>query len=140
MRNTSHILNKLKSQGCRLTRFRKCILDFLLENHGPLSSADLQAAFSREHIAINKTTVYRELAFLKTEGVVREVQLGDAVRRYELISGDCHHHMVCVNCKRVECVEFEKGLNLQERVVAQCKKFKVLNHSLEIFGLCARCQ
>lgn len=140
MHDSSHILKTLKESGHKFTKVRKFVLDLLIRSPEPLSSPDIQKAFHNKKMPVNKTTIYRELAFLKDKGVIRELQFGDTTKRYEIMPDNHHHHVVCVNCETIEDVVLEKDLDLEEKTIAQIKNFKVLNHSLEFYGICGRCQ
>lgn len=136
---TSTILARLKGQGRRHTKIRAHILDTLEKNHKPLSSPDLQKLLVHARISANKTTVYRELAFLKKQSIVREVQFGDGMKRYELLPDTHHHHLICLDCQTVEDMPLEKDLDAQEKAIAKNKNFKILTHSLEFYGICRNC-
>lgn len=95
----------------------------------------------RKKIAANKTTVYRQLESLLKAGAVTEVRIGDRAKQYELVdSTGHHHHLVCLRCKKVEDIDFPEELERQEKNIWKNKKFKVLQHNLEFFGLCRNCQ
>lgn len=140
MQTLEHILVQLKTNGYRLTNIRKAILGLLVKSHEPLSSLGLQSLLLQKEMSVNKTTVYRELAFLKKQNIVRELQFRDSVKRYEIMPENHHHHIVCVNCEKVEDVELKKDLDKAERMISKNMNFKIINHSLEFFGLCAKCQ
>ena len=89
---------------------------------------------------VNKTTIYRELAFLKKQNIILELQFDDNTKRYEIMPANHHHHIVCVRCEKVEDVVLEKDLDAEEKVITQNKKFQILHHSLEFYGICKMCQ
>jgi len=140
MQTLEHILVQLKTDGHRFTQIRKAIIDLLIKSPEPFSSPDLQSLLLQKKISVNKTTVYRELAFLKKQNIVRELQFRDSVKRYEITPENHHHHIVCVNCEKVEDVELKKDLDETERIISKSMNFKIINHSLEFFGLCAKCK
>ncbi|MEK7606577.1 MAG: transcriptional repressor [Patescibacteria group bacterium] len=133
-------LAKLKEKGKRTSVARGAILQLLMENSTPLSAAEILAGLTRRSLGVNKTTVYRELELLCGEGVLRELEFGDRKKRYEMTSEGHHHHLVCTICRRVEDVELPRDLDLQERQIERQKKFKILNHTLEFFGICRDCK
>ena len=124
----------------RFSAVRNFILDLLVENDNPLSVFDLQKIFKFKKILANKTTIYREINLLKEEGLILEIQLNEKNKRYELASKKHHHHIVCVNCNKIEDVVLENDLKDQEKKISKNKKFKIINHSLEFFGICDKCQ
>jgi len=140
MQDSDIIIKKLKEKGRRFSNTRKTILDLLIKIPKPLSSPDLQILFLKRGMGVNKTTIYRELSFLKEQNIVRELQFGDNTKRYEIMPDNHHHHIVCVNCEKIEDVELKRDLDREEKVIAQNKNFKVLHHSLEFFGICGKCQ
>lgn len=139
MNQAATILKDIKSRGFKMTRVREAIINLLLENDTPLSIVDIINLLEKRRLKPNKTTIYREIEFLKREGFLQEVEFGEGKKRYE-ISSSHHHHVICIKCKRIENIEMEKDLNSQERKILKKMDFKPIGHSLEFFGLCSRCQ
>jgi Fe2+ or Zn2+ uptake regulation protein len=133
------LVGSLKSKGLRKTKLRILLLEILLKSAEPLSAENLIEATIKKGVKTNKTSVYRQLLILKREKIIREVRLGENRKRYEIFPENHHHHLVCVDCGHIEDVDAEKDLCYLEKKIAQEKKFKVENHSLEFFGLCAKC-
>lgn len=132
-------LEELRKQGYRITNVRKALLLLLAKSKTPLSADEIREELKSKKLQVNKTTVYRELDFLKEQGITQEVEFGDKKKRYEILSSH-HHHVVCVECKKVEDVNLQSDLDAAEKKIAWQKNFKVLNHSLEFFGLCSECK
>lgn len=90
---------------------------------------------------VDTVTVYRTLEAFKRVGLVAQVdlQLGRAL--YELKEGKSdHHHIVCVNCKKIEDFTGCDYRPIAQQALKQSKGFtKIINHSLELFGLCTLC-
>jgi len=139
MKDITEILTILQSRGCRLTPVRRAILKLFISKHEPLSSRNIQEILASQKMPVNKTTVYRELDFLKNQKIIEEFQFNDRIKRYEIISGH-HHHLVCIYCNKVECVVLDQDLEKQEKKIAKDKNFKIINHSLEFYGVCRKCQ
>lgn len=141
MSNTKHVISQLRSQGERITSLRTALVDILGQCDQPLSVLDIQKYLIKRGLKPNKTTIYRQLAVLMEYQVIHEIRLHDRTKRYELNKDTHHHHhLVCVQCKKIEDVNFKEDLERQEKVIFQKKQFKVLQHSLEFFGLCKNCQ
>ena len=133
------ILKLLRARRFRITKGRTELIRILCGSHRPLTAMELKAKLEAKSIKVNKTTVYREVEFLKNEGLLSEVDLGDQVKRYELHSDDHRHHLVCVKCHKVEDIILEGDLAALESHIHKTRNFQVLRHSLEFFGLCASC-
>jgi len=141
MKALEEILAELSKGGFRITRARRSIIEVLINSSLPLSAEEIIDALLRKKILANKTTVYRELTFLKDRAIVQEIQfLHERVKRYEVVFGSHHHHLICMECKRVEDVELEGELEKYEREIMRSRGFKVLNHTLEFMGLCEDCR
>ena len=139
MKKIDGILRVLGANGFRITLIRREVLNFILKNNNPLSSLEIQKLLLRKKISANKTTIYRELEFLKSQGLIDEVHFSDKIRRYEVSIGH-HHHAVCLKCGRVEHIKLEEELLKAQKIIEKKNKFKIVNHSLEFYGFCHNCQ
>lgn len=134
------VVDDLKSQGHKITKTRVYLLELLKAISSPVSVDEILKQFSEKGLKPNKTTIYREIEFLKQKDLVREIDLGERKSRYELQQGKHHHHVVCIECKGIEDVDLLNDLAEEENRIAKRKKFKIINHRLEFFGICSSCQ
>ena len=84
--------------------------------------------------------VYRTLRLLTTMDLLRELELPEGGKRFELATenDDDHHHLICVACGRTE--EFESPEVLQAGASAADQfGFKLLSPRLTVRGLCPSC-
>lgn len=135
-------ISKLKEQGFRIGKGRSALLQVFETATKPLSALEIRALLSTKQVHINKTTVYRELEFLKKQDLIREVPVSSSAIYYESALQDHHHHLVCGNCSmivEVETNELEEHITKLEDSVAKNKHFTVESHALEFFGRCANC-
>lgn len=137
--NHGEIISKLKLEGFRITPARSRIVEILTKNLQPISATDLIKDFANSEKSVNKTTVYRELDFLLSQKLIQQIEFGDGRKRYELNTGH-HHHLVCLNCKKVEDVDLKVDLRDEEKKIETETGFKIESHSLEFFGYCKNCQ
>lgn len=134
-------LETLKSNGFRLTKVRKALVEILGQNISPLSAIELLELLKNYDLAVNKTTVYRELEFLLNNKVILELDLLDGMKRYELIDeGHHHHHLVCTSCRKIQCIGMKNDLDHLEQNISQQYSFHIESHVLEFFGRCLACQ
>jgi len=139
MHEDRDFLSELRGRGFRMTKARSAIVAFLARIDAPQSIPEILEALRKKGLLFNKTTVYRELAFLVREGVAKEVLVSDEKRYYEL-AGEHHHHTICMRCGDIRDVLFRENLLHVERVLLERDGFRVLEHSLEFFGLCSGCK
>lgn len=135
MTTPQDLLNILRNQSHRITSVRKNLIKIFCEVNSPLSAPDLAKQLEG---SAHKTTLYRELQFLVDQKIIKEVNFGDQIKRYELSGQKHHHHAICINCKKVEDVA-TPDLCLAEAEVVKQTGFTKIKHSLEFFGLCQKC-
>jgi len=133
------IVEELRVKGQRITKLRKGLLSLLSHKHAVLSAPEIMKALAKKNLVVNKTTIYRELDFLLSHDVIREVDLLDGLKRYELKDSGHHHHIVCTSCRKIECVEMHDDLCTLEKKISARYKFKIESHVLEFFGICNLC-
>ena len=140
MRECLSVLEELSSRGFRMSRTREAIVSALAEAESPLSVPQILSVLGETGIRPNKTTVYRELEFLKTQGFAKELTLRNDLALYEL-AGPHHHHLVCVDCGTVRDISVkDESLSCEERRIERKEGFRILEHSLEFFGICGNCR
>jgi Fur family transcriptional regulator, ferric uptake regulator len=136
-----NIISELKQAGYRITQARSIIIKILFNSKSPVTALELLSALEKEGVKVNKTTVYREVDFLLKEKIIKELDFGDGKKRYEMdLSDSHHHHVICLNCEKVEDIELKTDLDSEEKRITQEKKYKIINHSLEFFGYCPKCK
>ena len=122
---------QLRDKGYRLTKVRKALLDLFSQQHRVFTAEQLQEALQNVSLKPHMTTIYRELDFLLSEGLVREIQIPQRASAYEW-NDDHHHHVVCTSCEQMETIEdakIEKLLESLELSFAK-KGYRSLQHSL----------
>jgi Fur family ferric uptake transcriptional regulator len=134
------ILKKLRSGGFRLTQARKSIVGLVSFGNVPLSLTDIKKNLEKRNVRADRTTIYREILFLKKQGVICEIPLGGGKKGYKICEDGHHHHLICIRCNRVEEIVLKNTLFSQEKKIARQRGFKVLEHLLEFYGLCGDCQ
>lgn len=89
----------LRGHGLRVTRPRVAVIAALAR--APHSRADAVMTAVRATTPVSTQAVYDVLNTLTERGVVRRFQPTGSVARYELRTGDHHHHLVCRTCGAV---------------------------------------
>jgi Fe2+ or Zn2+ uptake regulation protein len=99
---------------------------------------DLVEALRRDGVSADYSSVFRAVAYLEGEGVVRRVAVGDTKLRFEL-TGEHHDHVRCEACGRVAEVP-ECHLDAVQAGIEAATGFAVSGHDLTFSGLCPRCR
>jgi Fur family transcriptional regulator, ferric uptake regulator len=122
-----------------MANYRDSVRRALAEREGFCSAQDLHAEMRTEGSGIGLTTVYRALKALSESGEVDALHTDDEGWTYRACAArEHHHHLVCRQCGRA----VEVTAPMVERWVdelATSHEFADPTHTLEIFGICARC-
>lgn len=134
------IIESVRLQKRRITPARSAVIEAFACARSPLSAHDIASSLKKSRVKADKTTVYREIEFLLDQGFLRELQFDERAKRYEVVSGEHTHHLICTNCKNVEAAVLDHDLDEVEKRLWSRNKFEVQHHSLEFYGLCRSCQ
>ena len=128
---------RLRFHGLRSTRSGRALLAVLSRLREPATAKRIHGAMRSSRCDL--ATAHRLLVRFERAGLLQATALRGKSRLYELaVEGSHHHHLVCLACRRIEPLPFCEIAKFQ-RVVRREKGFKVLSHSLELFGLCRAC-
>lgn len=120
----------LANKGFRLTLQRKTVLGVLSSNNKPMSLKQIHKQ-ARE---IDFASVYRIVKLFKDVGIVEEVNLGDKIVRYEILSSGHHHHIICEKCNKIQRID----ICLIDKI-SKLTDYKVISHIIEFRGICPEC-
>jgi Fur family ferric uptake transcriptional regulator len=128
----------LRKAGLKATLPRLKILElFESSKERHLSAEDVYKVLLNTGEDVGLATVYRVLTQFEEAGLLirHHFESGKAV--FELNEGTHHDHIVCVKCGRVE--EFyDAEIEKRQEAAAESRGFKMHEHSLMIYGVCAK--
>jgi Fur family ferric uptake transcriptional regulator len=133
----------LNQEGRRLTSQRQKILTlFETAFQGEhLSAEEIYQQLSRRGEKISPSTIYRTLHVMVELGILREVELAEGKKFYELSTpfASQHHHLVCVQCGAVDEFEEDRVTQTSQRETMD-RGFSLLNCQFTVYGICPQCQ
>ena len=129
----------IRKAGFRATKPRVSILSFLQTSKYPLTIKEIGERL--ENRTVDQVTIYRILDAFKKAGIVNQIDFQDNSARYEYKDGERdHHHLICLDCRKVTDIAGCDYKKLSENVLKQAPDFaKVTAHSFEFFGMCNNC-
>jgi Fur family transcriptional regulator, ferric uptake regulator len=132
---------ELNARGYRSTPQRQKVLSIFmaLAQGEHLSAEDLHTTLEEDGEHISLSTVYRTLHLMVFMGLLRELELAEGHKHYELNRPlRDHHHIVCVHCNQT--LEFaEKSVAEIGEKTAKASGYHVLDCQLTLYGICASC-
>ncbi|KPQ34192.1 MAG: Fe-responsive transcriptional regulator Fur [Phormidesmis priestleyi Ana] len=133
--------HELNARGFRSTPQRQKVLRiFMALTQGEhLSAENLHQALEEDGEHISLSTVYRTLHLMVYMGLLRELELAEGHKHYELNRPMLdHHHLVCVHCNQT--LEFsESSISEIGKKTAETSGYQVLDCQLTLYGICSKC-
>ena len=131
---------ELRKAGLKVTLPRVKILQILESSENKhLSAEDVYKALIEADEDVGLATVYRVLTQFESAGLVMRHHFEGGHSVFELTSVDHHDHIVCNKCGRVEEF-FDEIIERQQDKIAEKYSFKITDHSMYLYGICASCQ
>lgn len=112
-----------------------------LEEGHHLSAEQLCELLEEQGNPISLSTIYRNLKLMARLGILRELELAEGQKRYEINqpSPHHHHHLICVRCNKT--VEFRNDTVLKTGAkTAEKAGYHLLDCQLVIHAVCPSCQ
>ena len=121
----------------KISRRQEQILEILKNCDDELSGQELHRELIIGDKEMGLTTVYRNLQVLMKTGLIRSRHLPTGEVLYTPVERDIHH-LTCVQCGETSKIDGCPVKDLHEPKQLN-KKFQLLFHTLEFFGLCQNC-
>jgi Fur family zinc uptake transcriptional regulator len=129
-----------EQSGERFTDLRMQVFELVWAGHKPVKAYDLLSELSAKRSGVAPTTVYRTLDFLQAQGLVHKLESLNAYlgcsQPKQVHQG---HFLICESCEEVRELE-SKAFNKSISEVEDKQDFQVKHMTVELFGLCAKCQ
>jgi Fur family transcriptional regulator, ferric uptake regulator len=136
---SASLKSELNSRGWRMTPQREKILHVFqnLPKGDHLSAEELHLLVEKRGEAISLSTIYRSVKLMARMGILRELELAEGHKHYELNQPypHHHHHVVCIQCNKT--IEFRDDTILKHSL-KQCKKegFQLIDCQLTVMTIC----
>lgn len=130
----------LREVGLKATVPRVKILEIMEQSAvRHFSAEDIYKALLDEGEEVGIATIYRVLTQFESAGLVTRHHFEGGISVFELDHGEHHDHMLCIKCGKVE--EFvDDVIEQRQKDIAAKAGFSMTDHSLNIYGVCEKCQ
>jgi Fe2+ or Zn2+ uptake regulation protein len=132
------IRKQFQESGHRFTSQRYAIYKALASSKQHPSAEELYLTVKKSQPTISLNTVYNTLETLKTVGIASKI--GPEYDRARFDANQVpHHHLVCLNCKKIEDLH-DKTLGHLKLSRKARRRYRITGHHVEFHGYCYDCQ
>lgn len=131
----------LKENSLKFTIQREVILETLYNSDEHLTPESLNFLIKEKFpdLKTGIATIYRTLSLLEESDMVTSLSFGASGKKYELGAKKHHDHIICTACGNI--TEFmDEEIEKRQRSIANDLGFKMSDHSMQIYGICKKCQ
>jgi len=132
----SNFIDKSKELGLKVTPQRIAIYRELAKTDQHPSTEMIYKKIKNYYPSISLTTVYRTLETFEKLGLISVVNVLYNAARYDA-NLNPHHHIVCVNCKKIEDV-YDETLD-DTKINTEIDDYRVTGFSVLFNGICKDC-
>jgi Fur family ferric uptake transcriptional regulator len=127
----------LREAQLSVTRTRLAVMTALRDK--PHADTDTVIEAVRADVGkVSHQAVYDNLGALTAAGLVRRFQPMGTVARYEMRTGDNHHHVVCRKCSAIEDVDCAVG-DAPCLTAADGREYEISEAEVIYWGVCPAC-
>jgi Fur family ferric uptake transcriptional regulator len=115
------------------------VLEVFLQTEKHVTADELVQRLKENGWNLDRSFVKETLKLLCRFGFAHKSKFDNGVNRYEHRHlGQHHDHMICTRCRKI--IEFEENqLEKLQIEIAAAHGFHMLQHRMEIYGICADC-
>ena len=133
-------LSQLKSNGYRLTNARKAVVKTVAGTTFALNPLEVYEQAKSVCPSLGLVSVYRTLEKLEALNLIQRVHQPDGCNAYLPHAKGHQHLIICHRCGKAEYFEGEEDMDLFFERVAGEHGFTVIQHWLQLFGVCSDCK
>lgn len=124
-----------RRKAMKMTPQRIAIMGYLDGNVTHPGAADIYGALHEQFPTMSLATVYNTMETLKEQGMVAELSIDPAKKRFDP-NVEAHHHLICIECKKIVDIftEFPLGLTEDEK-----HGFEIIGNQVDFYGICGDC-
>jgi Fur family ferric uptake transcriptional regulator len=141
MKKIEELKQIVKSKGLKYTKQREIVFETILKYNNHLSAEDIYNILNKEYpnMNIGIATIYRALAFLEEVNLISSIAINKDGKKFESNDKQHHDHLVCIKCNKI--IEFvDEDIEQKQKQIANDFGFKLLDHTMYLYGICENCQ
>ena len=137
--NAQQWLKILQTQGYRVTKPLKIIVDIVSKSNHILNPTQIFNIAREIYPKIGLVTVYRTVEKMEEASLIERVHMPDGCHSFFQAADGHQHLLICTECGKAEYFEGD-NLNLLFNRIGEEFGYKITGHWLQLFGLCETCR
>jgi len=136
MGTVEEFIDTLREKGLNVTYQRILIYKYLIKTKTHPTAEEIYKEVKSEYSSISMATVYKTLETLAEHNLINKVNALHDMARFD---GETtpHHHLICLNCKKIEDIYNDALNNLP---TPSNKNFKIFSYQVQFEGICKNCE
>lgn len=126
----------LRKNGCRMTRQRRLILEYLSSTQDHPTASKIFSDVSSIDSRIGVATVYNTLSVLSRLGHLKVLEFDSQANRYDTNLAP-HINLICRSCGKIS--DYAMSLPLVSEEDISRTGFEISGHRMECYGTCPAC-
>ncbi len=128
-----------RQEGIDKLEDRFKVLDAFLQTEQHVTTLELQGILAQQGVSLEQDFIRDTLKLMCRFGFAQKNRFDNGMVRYEHRHlGQHHDHMICTKCRNI--IEFKnEPLEKLQLQIADTYGFHMLQHRMEIYGICAHC-
>ncbi len=120
-----------------LTTPRKTVLDLVRGSTEHPTATDIMQKLGESGYRFAYATIYNSLRYLTDHGLIRELNLGNGITRYDGRMED-HHHIICQYCKKISKGATDIPAEFLQKLEEETG-YRILELNIHFVGVCPSC-
>lgn len=132
-------LEQLQDNGYRLTTARRAVVNLIVGTNHALTPLEVFEKARKKNPGLGLVSVYRTLEKLEELHLIQRVHQPGGCQAFIAASQGHEHLLLCKSCG---AVTFFEGDDLEGLINSIARKtgYKITEHWLQLFGVCASCR
>ena len=132
-------LEQLHENGYRLTDARRAVVETVEKSTHALTPVQVYDLARKKYRALGLVTVYRTLEKLEELHIIQRVHQPQGCQAFISAGAGHQHLLLCQSCGQVEFFDGD-DLDGLTKTISKKTGYKINEHWLQLFGLCAACR
>jgi Fur family peroxide stress response transcriptional regulator len=125
-------------QSLNLTAPRRAVLEVIRKSKDHPTANDIMDTLAKRGERYAYATIYNSLKYLADHGLIRELNIGNGITRYDGRMEE-HQHVICTRCGAISEADVDIPADVVRQIEAETG-YKVHALDVQLSGLCPACR